>query len=388
MASSPLIVRDLAADDLDQVLDVRTRSFGPLGEADRPGWYDFHQKLIPQRRCLVVHDGDRVVAAARAWDMRQWWGGRSLPMAGIAGVVVAPEHRGRGVGSLLMHALLERTVELGDAVSVLYPATLAVYRGLGWELGGAQHRVSVRTELLRRLGGREVPVRRAVPDDAEAIAAIAGTVHRQARASGPLDNAASEVRESLEDDDVFGYVADDGYCLYGWHPGGALLVQELVAGSEQTARALWSVVGSGSSTAKTVHAYVDPRDPLVLLLGEGPELGVEMNRWMLRVLDLEAAVSGRGFPAGVSAQVPLVVEDAQVPRCSGSWLLRVSDGVGEVTEGGGDGVRLGANGLAALFAGGGMASLRLAGLASGGSPEQDALLDTAFAGEPYLLDYF
>ena len=220
-----------------------------------------------------------------------------------------------------------------------------------------------------------------------AIAAIATGVHGRARSSGPLDNTPAEVRKSLEDDDVFGYVADDGYCLYGWHHGD-LLVHELVAGSEQTARALWSVVGSGSSTAKTVHAYLGPDDPLPLLLGEGPELGVEVNRWMLRVLDLQAAVSGRGFPIGVSVEVPLVVEDAQVPRCSGSWLLRVAGGAGEVVRRDGDGVRLGANGLAALFAGSRMASLRLAGLASGGSPEQDALLDTAFAGEPYLLDYF
>ena len=28
----------------------------------------------------------------------QYWGGRLLRMAGIAGVVVAPEYRGRGVG--------------------------------------------------------------------------------------------------------------------------------------------------------------------------------------------------------------------------------------------------------------------------------------------------
>ncbi len=387
MASSQLSVRDLAADDLDQMLDVRTRSFGPIREADRPGWYEFHQKLIPQRRCLVVHDGDRVVAAARAWDMRQWWGGRSLPMAGIAGVVVAPEHRGRGVGSLLMGALLDRVVDLGDAVSVLYPATLPVYRGLGWEFGGGQHRMSVRTDLLRRLGGREVPVRRAVPADAEAIVAIATAVHGRARSSGPLDDGADEVRKSLADDDVFGYVADDGYCRYGWLHGD-LLVHELVAGSEPTARALWSVIGSGSSTAKTVHAYLGPHDPLPLLLGEGPELGVEVNRWMLRVLDLPAAVSGRGFPVGVSAEVPLVVDDPRVPRCAGPWLLRVSGGAGEVVAGSGDGVRLGPNGLAALFAGCGMASVRVAGLATGGSPDHDAVLDSAFAAEPYLLEYF
>jgi predicted acetyltransferase len=31
-------------------------------------------------------------------DMRQWWHGRAVPMAGVAGIKVAPEYPGRGVG--------------------------------------------------------------------------------------------------------------------------------------------------------------------------------------------------------------------------------------------------------------------------------------------------
>ena len=37
--------------------------------------------------------------------MRQWWYGRAVPMAGVAGVKVAPEDRGRGVGRAVMTAL-------------------------------------------------------------------------------------------------------------------------------------------------------------------------------------------------------------------------------------------------------------------------------------------
>jgi Predicted acetyltransferase involved in intracellular survival and related acetyltransferases len=31
--------------------------------------------------------------------MRQWWHGRAVPMAGVAGVTVAPEYRGQGVAA-------------------------------------------------------------------------------------------------------------------------------------------------------------------------------------------------------------------------------------------------------------------------------------------------
>ena len=49
---------------------------------------------------------------------------------------------------------------------------------------------------------------------------------------------------------------------------------------------------------------------------------------------------------------------------------------------------LGARGLAALYAGTPLGTLRQAGLAAGGTPEDDAALDAAFAATPYMLDAF
>ncbi len=55
----------------------------------------------------------------------------------------------------------------------------------------------------------------------------------------------------------------------------------------------------------------------------------------------------------------------------------------------GDGpLALGARGLAALYAGIPVATLRRAGLAAGGDPAGDALLDGAFAATPFMLDRF
>jgi hypothetical protein len=49
---------------------------------------------------------------------------------------------------------------------------------------------------------------------------------------------------------------------------------------------------------------------------------------------------------------------------------------------------VGARGLAALYAGTPLVTLRQAGLVSGGSPPDDAALDAAFAATPYMLDDF
>jgi hypothetical protein len=51
-------------------------------------------------------------------------------------------------------------------------------------------------------------------------------------------------------------------------------------------------------------------------------------------------------------------------------------------------VMLGARGLAALYAGTPLVTLRQAGLAAGGRPADDAALDAAFAATSYMLDAF
>ena len=51
-------------------------------------------------------------------------------------------------------------------------------------------------------------------------------------------------------------------------------------------------------------------------------------------------------------------------------------------------VRLGARGFAALYAGTPMATLRRAGLAAGGDASADDALDSAFAGQAFMLVSF
>lgn len=72
-------------------------------------------------------------------------------MAGVAGVAVGPGHRGRGVATALMTEVAVRARDLGYPISALYPASVPVYRAVGWELAGRQYRVSVPGDALRTL---------------------------------------------------------------------------------------------------------------------------------------------------------------------------------------------------------------------------------------------
>lgn len=384
-------IRTLDPDDLDAALDVRSRSFGVLSTESAAEWKAMNTRSIESERAVGAYSGTRLVAIARINDFTQWWAGRSMPMAGVAGVVVAPEHRGQGVGTALMHGVLERARALGYPVSALYPATIPPYRAAGYELAGVEHKITIVPDAVRELARRPgVEIRRATSADTKEVLEIMNGLHERHRDSGPIMFPHDGWVDELEDEDNFSYLTDDGFLMYGWDGSGGLQVHTLVGGSEDTLRAFWSIVGSGSSVAKSISAVVSPHDPIRWLLRDKGLTLDEPVWWMVRLLDVQAAISGRGFPAGTSVDVPLELADPQIASSAGRFRLTVDDGAGalEPDRTTRPALQLGPNGLAALYAGTPLATLRRSGLAAGGRVGDDDALDAAFAARPFMLDYF
>jgi len=424
-----LTIRPLhPGDDLEAELDLRHRAFGPMSGGSRESRLAELSASIAAGRVYGAWDSGLdpaagapvLVGTASFHDLRQWWHGRALRMAGVAGVKVAPEVRGRGVGRALMTSVLGVLAERGYPISVLYPATAPLYRSLGWEMAGGYYRAEVAGRSLGALlppdpqlkawsdagpcpadpdGAPQRPaLRRVGAPDAEEVIAVVGAVHASSRDFGPCTFDAETVRRWLASPDVYAYLRADGFLAYGWGGSGREIeVYTLEAASAETARALWGIVSSHASVAKTVRATVGPNDPIGWLTRE-PDVGLRLReRWMLRVLDARAAIAGRGFPASVAATVPLQLADPDLPVNAGLHTLSVRAGQGSLTPGitassadspAAPPVALGPRGFAALFAGIPMATLRTAGLAAGGDPASDAELDAVFAATAYLLDYF
>jgi predicted N-acetyltransferase YhbS len=411
-------------DDMDAQLDLAERSFGVKAPEERDTWRKTAAELIAEGRCLGAFAGDRLVGGAMFFDMRQWWCGQAVPMAGVASVRVAPEDRGHGVGRAVMTALLGEIAAQGYPLSVLYPATMPLYRSLGWELAGAHHTAVIPARSLFSLTPPDPAVappaavapaavaarpyagaaaadgpsemRRAGPADVDEVLAVIGRVHRAARDCGPITWSAGTVGRWLAEPDLYVYLCADGLLVYRWHNGNDdLFVEGAEAISAATVRAFWSHVGSYGSIAEKVYAHLGPADAFWWLPREREADIEHRSMWMLRVVDAAAAITARGFPAAVSLRVPLLITDAARPANSGRWELAVSDGKGSLnllTPGRppaeGSPLTLGPRGLAAMYAGAPLISLRQAGLAGGGSPEDDAALDAAFAATSYMLDGF
>jgi predicted acetyltransferase len=409
-ADADVIVRPLTPDvDRDEYADLTVRSFGPAADAAIRASLDL---IVAAGRCLGAFDGDRLVGAALYHDMRQWWYGRPVPMAGGAGVKVAPEYRGQGTGRALMTALAELMTEHGYPLSALYPATVPIYRSLGWEIAGHRHQAVLPARAMSSLARPDLKaagIRRPGPGDAAEVLEVIGRAHEAARDCGPITYDEATVRRWLTapgryaDKDRYAYLAPDGFLGYRWHRGNdEIFVERVAAASAGTTRALWAVVASNASVIEAVRAQVGPSDPLWWMLREQDASIADRESWMLRLLDAPAAIAARGFPA-TDLAVPLHITDELRPANSGRWDLTVRAGEGRLSRsrteqvsapadpvcpGGYAPLALGARGLAALYAGTPVATLRRAGLADGGSQAADAALDGAFAATPFMLDGF
>ena len=416
-----VVIRPITGDDdMEAQLDLAQRAFGIYSAGQRAGWSYVAGLRAGQGLFLGAFVGGVPAGAAMIHDMRQWWLGRAIPCAGVASVKVAPEYRGGGIGRRLMAALLDSVAERGYPLSALYPATMPIYRSLGWELAGGTYQATIPARSLRTLvapdatasavgagtGGADAggartaapDIRRAGPDDAAEVIDVIGRAHRAARDAGPLTWDEGPTRQWLSRPDLYSYLAgDDGYAAYRWGGDGHanLLVERVHAATPESLRALWSVIASHSSVARTVTALTAPNDPFWWLTTERDATISKRSMWMLRVVDAPAAIAARGFPPGVSVSVPLVVHDQARPGNSGRWQLTIADGKGALTandavtrDGAAGALTMGARGLAALYAGTPVGTLRLAGLASGGAPDDDADLDAAFAATAYMVDDF
>jgi predicted acetyltransferase len=415
---SGLEIRPLTPDDdIEAELDLRRRAFGPVAAANRPRWVAAMRANLEAGQMLGAFDGTRLVGSARYYAMRQWWHGQSMPMAGVAGVKVAPEERGRGVGKALVTRLLAEIAGNGYPISALYPSTLPIYRSMGWEVAGSRYEAELPAAALAvltspdrevatppaesgaaRLRGAGPGPRRAGPGDAESIVSIQGLVHAALRECGPTTRQPSELVAWLEDENHFAYLVDDGFLSYRWAARTTVVeVEVLVAGSAATARAFWQILASHATMAKTIRACVGPDDPITWLAIEPTVAARRLEPWMLRLVDAPQAFAARGYPAGVSVSADLEITDALMPGNSGRWTLEVSGGAGKLSpasgRSAGSALRLGSRGVSALFAGTPMATLRRAGLvaggeAAGGEAAVDDALDCAFAGRAYMTDHF
>lgn len=386
---------------LDQFARACALAFG----GDEAGVHDWigttgHEHL------RVLRDGDGTVQATLlVIPMGQHFGGRSIPLCGIAGVAVPPESRGRGTALRLMQESVREAARAGTPLSGLYASTQALYRKVGYEQAGLRFRTTI---PLRTIGVRDrsLAVRELSEGDQQAIRDCYSEFARNH--NGTLDRGPyiwNRIRSHRERKyRPFGIVSPDderrieGY-LYmaqkrndetGRHD---LILSDLAFTTGRAGRRLLGLLADFATVGDDAILCGPPIHPICSLMPQQFHSSRFLDAWMLRINLVGPALEARGYPAGLDASLALDITDDLVPDNVGPWTVRVRDGRASAERGGeharGNALRCDIRALACIYAGLYSATQAASLGMLEGDTESLAIADAVFAGPtPWMNEQY
>lgn len=320
MATEDLRFRAATADDLDRVLEIHMAAFPDPRVIDERRRNFTANRFGTLEDLVVAVRGDDIVGQAFLFSLEAWFGGRAVPVGGIASLAVAPEARGQGIATALLAGLHVASDMRGDALTMLYAFRQRFYARLGYGPTASRRRLVIEPDSIpaswRALA--RARVRRARGDDKTGI--VAGYARQASKTTAWLtrDDAtwnrhlARERRQFLVADrlstdapSVAGYVAFEIHQEQS-HAATRIVVDEVVADDDVTRLALLGALGATRDQVASIEIEVGASDPLELGLTDpdgrrfGSEavehdLGVIVGGPMVRVEDVPRAIEARGY---------------------------------------------------------------------------------------------
>ncbi|MGZ8661356.1 MAG: GNAT family N-acetyltransferase [Actinomycetota bacterium] len=289
---------------------------------------------------VAIEDG-MVVATAGDFRFDQWFGGRSMGCSGIWGVATLPEHREGGLATACIRALLDRARERGVPLTALFPAVLTPYRRMGYEIAGVfiRHRVPLDAlppgddtlpsvelaDVSRDVGGMHAAFREWISTSNGPVEPVTDDlwISRLLPASDDDTGRTVVVREDGRITGVASFTRKTEPGLLDVAFG--VDCRTLFAVTPTAQRALWSYF-RGYRGLGTWLQWVGPaNDPIALGSIDAFIERPYRYDWMLRLLDVPAALEARGYPA-IDAEATFAVDDAMYPDNAGAWHVSVSGG--------------------------------------------------------------
>ncbi|MEZ4234934.1 MAG: GNAT family N-acetyltransferase [Myxococcota bacterium] len=355
----------------------------------------FERAGIDQLR--LARDGGEVGAGMIRIPMGQAFGGRFVPMCGIAGVAVRADRRRQGIATEMLRQQLQELRDQGFPLTTLYASNQPLYRALGYEQAGANYRGTLRPrdiDVRETEGGGTSIATAAERPEVEALYrdwAIQRPGHLDRgsyvwdRLWHPLDGG--QVTFALLWDERRRLEAYVGYSQR-WRDDGTLMqVTDAMSRTSRGWRRIWTHLRDASTMVGEIRLSTSPTDPLFVLQPH-PVMKVTLfEPWMLRVTDPIAALEARGYAKGQPER--LVVRIVDPLMGDQSFTMDVVDGRASVRKGGDPTAKIHTRGLSAMYTGY-LSPFEAAalGLVEAGQRSL-AAMQALFAGpSPWMRDFF
>jgi predicted acetyltransferase len=275
--------------------------------------------------------------------MGTFFGGKRVSLTGIAVVVVPAEHRGRGIGTTLTRDAVREIHVSGAALAGLYPATLPVYRNAGFEHAGVRYGVTLpiaglklrdEGKLKHELQSMTLePFEPSRQRELESFyTALAPDYPGFLDRSPPIWAAKTH---HFRGEPTRGFLVRhngtlEGYFFFLQKREGAnpfdIIITDVLFRTPRAGRRIAAYIADHWSIAREARFLGSPMHPLFNLFTERSEKATLQDKWMLRIVNVKAAIEQRGYPAGLSTRFALDITDPLLESNTGLWEVHIEHG--------------------------------------------------------------
>ncbi len=323
--------------DLDRIGFLVSQAFGVDEEGCRKWIGETRGRQVRVVECTGASSPDACLILI---PMGQFFGGRSVPMTGVAGVAVAPESRGSGIATHMMAESLREMRANGAAISTLFPATQPVYRKVGYEQAGALWTFSVDPSRLRGAREPQLQIQALSTNDRPRLEAGYKTFARSHegfldRADYIWDRVFSPRGQTAQGWAIADEDQIEGCIFTVRQPAESftkrvLPLSDVWTNTPRAARRALAFLADHASVVREVVFHGPNPHPLLMALQEQVASVRVKDFWMLRIVDVIHALECRGYPPDTRSAVTLDIQDDLLPENSGVYRLSVDEGAGRV----------------------------------------------------------
>jgi predicted acetyltransferase len=299
-------------------------------------------------RIIGAVEGDAWVGAGAGYSLRLTVpGGFEVEAVGITAIGVMPSHRRRGILRQVMRWLVDQADERREPLAILWASETAIYQRFGFGIGTLQGTFDIERSRTRFAHPVEPLGRMRLVDRDEAFELIPPVYDAmRSRIPGAVSRRDVKWRHQLLDDAewtrrgngrkfIVVLELDDevrGYAIYRvkteWDergPNNTLTTMEVLGLDAAAERTIWEWLFGIDLVAHIKGWRTRVPQPLLLQLAEPRRLGLAVREGMLlRILDLPAALEGRGYDT--AGAVTFEVSDELRPSNAGRWRLTATGG--------------------------------------------------------------
>ncbi len=310
-------IRGIVPEQLDELRRTVALAFG---QDPDDAELERDQRLLELGRNRGAFDGERLVGTAGAYSLDLSVPGGTMPAAGVSNVTVLPSHRRRGIMRRMMVELLGEAARRGDLLAALWSSEKQLYGRFGYGAAAVTaHLVIDRFPLMpHRLAPAPARVVLISRDEARvALPPLFDRKRREVPAMFARSSAWWEL-EALADHarhrrnaSLYRYaLALDsggepvGYAQYrtqgsweGISIGVTVSLEEMIALTPQAAAGLWGFVVNHDLIRQLRAWNIPPQAALHHLFDNFRESQTLSDGLWVRILDVEAALSGRRYSA-------------------------------------------------------------------------------------------